>query len=78
MKFDRNGKMRKYQQIPSLREYILVAQDEPDIEQLVRKRSGKWEQTILTGLDAELVLASVAARIPLTAIYAGVTFPERD
>ncbi len=72
--FDRGGKRRKYQLIDSLQEYILVAQDEPDVEQYVRKPNGRWEQSIVAGLDAELVFASIPAKIPLAAIYAGIAF----
>jgi Uma2 family endonuclease len=74
--FDRGGKRRRYQQIESLQEYVLVAQDRADIEHYARQANGKWEQTIITGLDADLALASIPARIPLAAIYAGVAFPE--
>ena len=74
--FNRGGKRRRYQTIDSLQEYILVAQDRADIEQHVRQRNCKWEQTIITGLDANLVFAAVNARLPFADIYAGIEFPE--
>ena len=75
--YDRGAKLRQYRQILSLREYILVEQEEPVIEQLVLLPNGKWEQTIITGLESSLILSAVAAEIPLRDIYAGVKFPEK-
>jgi Uma2 family endonuclease len=76
-RFDRGSKMRRYQQIESLKEYVLVSQDQAVIEQLVRGSKGKWEQTVMEGLDAVLTFEAIAAKIPVAAIYAGVTFPEQ-
>lgn len=75
-KYDRGAKFRQYQQIPSLREYVLVAQDQPLVERFTRQPGGGWLLTAAEGLDAELVLDSVPARVPLADVYAGVTFPE--
>src|SRR5207248_10504286 len=43
-------KFRHYQQIPSLREYVLVSQDEPVCERFVRQPDGSWVLTPVTGL----------------------------
>lgn len=75
-RYDRGVKFRHYQQIPSCEEYVLVAQDEPLAERYVRQPDGGWLLTTATGLDAELVLASVPARVRLADLYAGVKFPE--
>jgi Uma2 family endonuclease len=74
--YDRGGKFHLYQQIPSLREYVLVAQDAPAVDRLVRQPDGSWNLTTFAGPDAELAFASVPARVRLADIYAGVTFPE--
>ena len=76
-KYDRGTKFRQYQQIPSLREYVLVARDEPVCERFVRQTDGSWVLTIVTGLAAEFAFATVPARVPLADIYAGVAFPDR-
>ena len=39
-RYDRDGKFKAYKQIESLREYVLVAQDEPRIE--VFRRADDW------------------------------------
>lgn len=75
-RYDRRFKFRQYQRIPSFQEYVLVAQDEPAVERYVRQPDGSWNLTTFVGLDTELALATVPARVPLADVYAGVTFPE--
>lgn len=75
-RYDRGQKFQHYQRIPSLQEYILVGQNGPVVERFVRQPDGDWLLTTFTGLDAELVLTSVPARVRLADIYDGVTFPE--
>jgi Uma2 family endonuclease len=73
-KYDRGIKFRSYKLIPSLVEYILVAQEEPLCDRYIRQADGSWALVSFVGLDAELEFTSVPARIPLAEIYAGVTF----
>lgn len=75
-KYDRGKKFDHYRQIPSLMEYVLVAQDEPVCERFVRQPDGSWNLTAVSGLGGELALATVPARVPLADVYAGVTFPD--
>ena len=75
-KYDRGAKFRSYQQIPSLQEYILVAQDEAVCDRYVRLADGSWALVSFVGMEASLALTTVAAQIPLVDVYAGVTFPE--
>ena len=42
-KYDRGAKFRLYQQIPSLTEYVLAAQDEPLIEHFARQPAEKYQ-----------------------------------
>jgi Uma2 family endonuclease len=65
--WDRGGKFEQYQQIASLREYVLIAQDRPRVERYARQADGQWLLAILTGLDGALTLAD---------IYRKVRFPE--
>ena len=73
--YDRTTKLRHYHQIPSLREYLMVDQDEPAVDRYARQADGTWTYSFVTGLDAELAFAAVAARVKLADLYAGVTFP---
>ncbi len=77
-RYDRGAKFRRYQQIPSLIEYVLVAQDEAVCERYVRQADGSWALVSFVGLSDTLALTSVEARIPLADVYAGVVFPEPD
>ena len=74
-RFDRGLKFRQYQRIDSFREYLLISPDEPLIDQFVRQENGTWALSNVAGLDAILSLTSVPVRIPLSDIYADVTFP---
>jgi Uma2 family endonuclease len=74
--YDRGTKFDHYQRIESLQAYILVAQNRPAVERRVRHSQWDWLLTTTTGLDGELELVTVPAKVSLADIYAGVTFPE--
>jgi len=74
--YDRGAKARQYKRLPSLQEYVLVEQDEAVIDRYVRQPGGSWDATTVEGLAAEFAFASVAARVPMADVYAGVAFPE--
>jgi Uma2 family endonuclease len=74
--YDRGAKFRNYQRIPSLKEYILIAQDEAVCERFVRQPDDSWLLVSFVGLDASLKFASIPVEIPLADIYAGVVLPE--
>ncbi len=77
--YDRGAKFLNYQKIPSLREYILVEQDEAICERYVRAPDGfTWLRTTVEGLESSLTIATVNVTIPMGDIYAGVEFPEPD
>ncbi len=77
-KNDRGTKFKQYRQIPSLREYILVSQDEPLIEHFTRRGDTYWELTETAGLDSQLVLSSLGCQIPLAEVYSKVDFSPKD
>ncbi|HZT58930.1 MAG TPA: Uma2 family endonuclease [Pyrinomonadaceae bacterium] len=66
--FDRGKKFSSYQQIESLREYLLVAQDEFVVEHYLRQEDG-WLYTKANGLDTSLVLPALDCQIALSDIY---------
>ncbi len=73
--YDRGGKWRQYQTIPSLREYLLVAQDRPSIEKFTRiDHSGDWTYSVYEGLDAVVDLPSIGSTLPLREVYDRITF----
>jgi Uma2 family endonuclease len=69
--FDRGKKFISYQQIESLKEYLLVAQDEFVVEHYLRQADG-WLYTKASGLDAAIALPALNCRIALSDIYSKV------
>lgn len=80
--YDRGRESTHYRQVASLKEYVLIAQDEMEIVHFVRT-SNHWEVQDVQGPDEILRLTSIGCDIPLRAIYARVEFlrpgptPER-
>lgn len=72
--YDRGAKFEHYRQLPSLLEYVLVAQDHAHIEHYVRENGG-WLLTEADDLDAVLELPSINCDLPLTEVYRRVEFP---
>jgi len=75
-KYDRGKKFEHYRQIESLREYILVAQDHPQIERFARQQDRHWLLDEASGLDAMLHLPTIDCTLKLADIYAKVQFPQ--
>lgn len=74
-RYDRGAKFRNYQQLTSLKEYVLVAQDEAVCERFVRQADGSWALVSFVGLNAVLEFATVPVKVALAEIYTGVEFP---
>ena len=72
--YDRGAKFRQYRQIPTLQEYILIAQKEPAIDQFVRQPNGLWVLTEYARLDDTFRMSAVPLEIPLADIYRRVKF----
>ena len=72
--WDRGGKFIEYQQISTLRQYILVHQAAPTVELHDRQPDGLWARTEIAWPDGVLTLASIGVAVPLREIYARV-FP---
>jgi Uma2 family endonuclease len=73
--FDRGGKFHRYQKLESLKEYILVAQDQMLLERYVRQDNDSWLLTSFDDPAGEFALTSVPVRVPLAEIYRGVELP---
>ena len=73
--YDRGMKFKQYRQLASLKEYLVVSQTEPLIEQFVRRGDTYWELSEVRGLDQKLSLSSIGCELPFAEVFAKVSFP---
>ena len=71
--YDRGKKFEHYRQLSTLREYLLVSQMEPRLEQFVRQ-TDCWTFDEVTGAEAEIKLPSLGIVLSLAEIFANVSF----
>lgn len=66
--FDRGDKFKSYRNIPSLKEYLLVSQNENCIEQFYKDENGRWQfgEIVTTG---SLKLKSIDIEIAIDDVY---------
>ncbi|MCC6615097.1 MAG: Uma2 family endonuclease [Anaerolineae bacterium] len=72
--YDRTMKFEHYQSIPTLQEYILIAQDQRAIEQYTRGDDGRWHWVEEQDVQEPITLTSIGCTLALTDVYAKVTF----
>jgi Uma2 family endonuclease len=75
---DRGEKFKRYIMSPSFEEYVLVSQDKPQVETILRQPDGTWSLAYFDGLEAMARLRSIKVDIPMTEVYSGVTFPSPE
>jgi Uma2 family endonuclease len=73
-RYDRGFKASHYRKMPSLRELVIVAQEEPSVEIYRRQPSNEWLLSEAVGLDSTCRFDSVECTIPTAHIYERVTF----
>ena len=74
-RYDRGMKFQHYQQIPSLREYVLVSQDQALVERYTRQENGTWVLTVFADPAGEFSLDTGSVRVSLADVYRGVDLP---
>ena len=67
--YDRGRKFEHYRRIPSLAEYLLVAQDTHRIEQFTRQDPEHWLMTEVRGLEGTVRCEAVACELPCSRVY---------
>ena len=72
--FDRGRKFAQYQRIETLSDYILIAQDEPRVEHLMRRPGGQWLLTPIAGLPGLLYIESIDCTLDLAELYDRISF----
>lgn len=71
--YDKTRKLEVYQQIPSLMDFLLVRQDRVHIIHYARYERG-WTSAEYDQLPDEIILSSVACKLPLARVYKKVTW----
>jgi Uma2 family endonuclease len=74
--FDRGKKFQSYQQIESLKEYLLVSQDEQVVEHYLRRDDGHWLYTKIGRHDESIELPNISCRLSVRDIYNNVPRPR--
>jgi Uma2 family endonuclease len=76
--YDRGKKFLNYRRLPSLKEYVLVSQEQKLIERYVRQPDDDWFLTTFDDPKSEFALTNVPVRIPMADIYRGVELLEES
>ena len=76
--YDRGLKFQLYRGITSLREYILVSQDQPRIEKYTKQGDGFWMLSDAAGIESEITLEPIQLIVRLSDVYDKVDFAYDD
>ena len=71
---DRGDKLFEYKQIPSLTDYLLVAQERVSVVHFVRQNARQWTLTEYTDLTATLTFSTLGITVSLADFYRRVSF----
>jgi Uma2 family endonuclease len=69
-----SGKFKHYRKLPSLKEYITVEQEAPEVTRHLRQSDRAWLDEDFEGLANTLYVKTLDLEIPFSAIYEGVEF----
>jgi Uma2 family endonuclease len=69
---DRREKLVNYRTLPSLREYVLISQDEVKVEIYRQDQKGNWTIQTLINIEDKLYLDSIDLTLKMTDIYEDV------
>jgi Uma2 family endonuclease len=75
-KYDRDKKFSHYQRIPTLQEYVLVAQDKPLVDHYKRDDGNRWTFHRYEVLTDQVEFSSISATLQLTEIYEAIDFTD--
>lgn len=76
--YDRGRKFDHYRTIPSLREYVLVAQDRAHVDHYQFQDYGIWTLRDYDSVQSAVKFPILECEIPLAEIYANVTFEQKS
>ncbi len=67
--YDRGEKFEHYRKLPSLAEYLLIAQDKHHVEHYTRQPDNQWLLSETNDLQATIDLPSIVCRLMLADVY---------
>ena len=67
--YDRGKKFEHYRQIPSLKQYVLIAQDRHSVEVFTRTGTDEWTLRAKQSASASVDLTSIECSLPLSEVY---------
>ena len=76
--YDRGGKFALYRQLPSLRHYLLIAQDRVAVDVFTRQSDGRWLLDAFADTDAVIALEGPDCRLCVRELYDRVVFGASD
>ena len=68
-RYDRGMKFQHYQAIPTLQDYLLIAQDQYRIEHFSRQENDRWLLRSAIGIDAQVAITSIECVLTLADVY---------
>jgi Uma2 family endonuclease len=68
-KDDRIVKFAHFRRMPSVKEYILIAQDSVRLEQYVRQNDGRWILSEYSDLEFTVKMEAVECKLPMKDVY---------
>jgi len=74
--YDRGRKFQHYRTMPSLVEYVLIAQDALHVEHYARQADGRWLLAEADGPDGVIQLAAIGCELALADVYEKVEFED--
>jgi Uma2 family endonuclease len=77
--FDRGEKFNRLQTWnPTLRDFLLVSQDQARIEHYSRQADGSWSYQRHVGLETEFAISSIRCTLKVADVYDRIKFPKED
>jgi Uma2 family endonuclease len=74
--YERGKKFEHYRTIPSLRHYVLIAQDRHSIDCFSRQEDGTWSLSACQNIDSSVGLASIDCQLEINEVYDKVMLAE--
>lgn len=72
--YDRGAKFAHYRQIPSLKEYVLISQNQKKIEKYQLNSADRWELEETTENNQTIEISSIGCGLELAEVYDKIVF----